>query len=59
MDSADQVPIVADEKSQAFTNLTATLLILNRQCFSLDTLLIPNEKSTPCEASEPIYYRKF
>ncbi len=56
--NADQVPIVTDGGSQAFTNPTMTLTTLNGERILLVTLLILSEKSAPGEAGELIYYRK-
>jgi hypothetical protein len=55
---ADQVPMVTDGRSQAFTNPTMTLTTLNGERILLVTLLIRTEKSGPGEAGELIYYRK-
>jgi hypothetical protein len=57
--TADQVPIVTDGRSQAFTNPTMTLTTLNEKRILLVTLFIINEKSAPGEAVQLIYYRKF
>ena len=57
--NADQVPIVTDGRSQAFTNPTMTITTLNGQRILLVTLFIPTEKSAPDEAGQLIYYRKF
>jgi hypothetical protein len=45
--TADQVPIVTNGRSQAFTNHTMTLTTLNEQRILLVTLFIINEKSAP------------
>jgi hypothetical protein len=57
--TADQVPIINDEKSESFTNPTMTLTTLNGQRILLITLFILNEKLGAGEAGELIYYRKF
>ncbi|CAF1157248.1 unnamed protein product [Adineta steineri] len=58
-DTADQVPIVTDGRSQTFTNPTMTLTTLNGQRILLITLFIRPEKAGQGEAGQLIYYRKF
>ncbi|CAF2926746.1 unnamed protein product [Rotaria sp. Silwood2] len=58
-ENADQVPIVTNGRSQAFTNPTMTITTINGQRILLVTLFIVNEKSAPREAGQLIYYRKF
>ena len=56
--SADQVKIVTDGKSQAFSNPSVTLTTWNNQPILIVTLFVPSEQAAPGEAGELIYYRK-
>ena len=56
--NADQVTIVTDGKSQAFSNPSVTLTTWKDQSILIVTLFVPSEEAAPGEAGELIYYRK-
>ncbi|CAF1545265.1 unnamed protein product [Adineta steineri] len=57
--TADQVPLVTEGRSQTFTNPTMIITTLNGQRILLITLFIRPEKAGQGEAGQLIYYRKF